>query len=89
MIKLYCRIFMSYNNLFTNFFIYIKMSKKSSAKYYQGNKKRLQKKLMRDIKTFLRKKKKKKWQHGCEWYKNLPEDKKQKPCWVLKKILQN
>ena len=36
------------------------MSKKSSAKYYQGNKKRLQKKLMRDIKTFLRKKKKKK-----------------------------
>ena len=59
MIKLYCRIFMSYNNLFTNFFTYIKMSKKSSAKYYQGNKKRLQNKFVRDIKIFLRKKKKK------------------------------
>ena len=35
------------------------MSKKSLAKYYQGNKKRLQKNLVREIKIFLRKKKKK------------------------------
>ena len=35
------------------------MSKDSSAKYYQNNKERLQKKLVRDIKVFLKKKKKK------------------------------
>ena len=34
------------------------MSKNSSAKYYQGSKERLQKKLMKDIKVFLKKKKK-------------------------------
>ena len=41
------------------FFTYIKMSKNSSAKYYQDNKERLQKKLVKDIKVFLKKKKKK------------------------------
>ena len=35
------------------------MSKKLSAKYYQENKERLQKKLVKDIKMFLKKKKKK------------------------------
>ena len=35
------------------------MSKNSSAKCYQGNKERLQKKLVKDIKLFLRKKRKK------------------------------
>ena len=35
------------------------MSKDSSGKYYQNSKERLQKKLMKDIKLFLRKKKKK------------------------------
>ena len=35
------------------------MSKNLSAKYYQENKERLQKKLVKDIKIFLRKKKKK------------------------------
>ena len=35
------------------------MSKNSSAKYYQDNKERLQKKLVKDIKVFLKKKKKK------------------------------
>ena len=35
------------------------MSKDSSAKYYQNNKERLQKAFMKDIKVFLRKKKKK------------------------------
>ena len=33
------------------------MSKKSSAEYYQDSKKRLQKKLMKDMKVFLKKKK--------------------------------
>ena len=35
------------------------MSKRLSAKYYQENKERLQKKLVKDIKIFLKKKKKK------------------------------
>ena len=35
------------------------MFKKLSAKYYQENKERLQKKLVKDIKMFLKKKKKK------------------------------
>ena len=35
------------------------MSKNVSATYYQENKERLQKKLMKDIKIFLKKKKKK------------------------------
>ena len=33
------------------------MSKNSSAKYYQNDKERLQKKLVKDIKIFLNKKK--------------------------------
>ena len=37
--------------------MYIKMSKNSSAKYYQNDKGRLQKKLVKDIKIFLNKKK--------------------------------
>ena len=41
------------------FFMYIKMSKRLSAKYYQENKERLQKNLVKDIKMFLKKKKKK------------------------------
>ena len=50
------------------------MSKNLSAKYYQENKERLQKKLVKDTKIFLKKKKKKAtiW---CERYKNLSEDK--------------
>ena len=35
------------------------MSKNSSAKYYEENKERLRKKLVKDIKIFLKKKKKK------------------------------
>ena len=36
------------------------MSKTSSTKYYQDNEERLQKKLVKNIKVFLKKKKKKK-----------------------------
>ena len=38
----------------------MKKYKDSSAKYYQENKEKLQKKLLKDIKVFLKKKKKKK-----------------------------
>ena len=41
------------------FFIYIKIPKTLSAKYYQENKERLQKKLLKDTKIFLKNKKKK------------------------------
>ena len=42
------------------FFTYLKISEDSSAKYYQNNKERLEKKnLVKDIKVFLKKKKKK------------------------------
>ena len=61
------------------FFTYLKISKDSSAKYYQNNKERLEKKnLVKDIKVFLKKKKKKEWQNGLEQYKSLQEDEKQK-----------
>ena len=39
--------------------MYVKMFRNLSAKYYQENKEILQKKLLKDIKIFLRKKKKK------------------------------
>ena len=39
MIKLTCSIFMSSNNFFITLFTYIKMSKVSSAKNYQNDKK--------------------------------------------------
>ena len=59
MIKLTRSIFMSSNYFFMIFFLtYIKISKDSSAKDYLNNKER-QKKLVKDIKVFLKKKKKK------------------------------
>ena len=44
--------------LFDAFFTYIKISKDSLAKYYQDNKEKLQRRLVKDIKVFLKKKKK-------------------------------
>ena len=41
------------------FFIHIRMSKNLSNKYCQENKERLQKKLVKDVKFFLRMKKRK------------------------------
>ena len=64
------------------------MSKNLSAKYYQENKKRLQKKVLKDIKIFLKKKKKKKQQYGCECYKTLSEDEKNKLVVFRKNIIE-
>ena len=51
---------MFFINLFIYFFhIYIKVLKNLSAKYYQENKEELKKKLVTDIKIFLRNKMKK------------------------------
>ena len=63
------------------------MSKNLSAKYYQENKERLQKKLVKNIKIFLKKKKKKKQQYDNECYKNLSQDEKCKLVEYRKKIL--
>ena len=63
------------------------MSKLLPPKYYQKNKERLQKKknACEDIKIYLKKKKKKKWQYGCECYKNFSKDE-----WFsTEKILRN
>ena len=67
---------MSSNNFFINFFTYIKMSKNSSAKYYQENKERLQKKICKRYQSLSKKEKGKKQQYGRERYKNLSEDEK-------------
>ena len=53
------------------------MSKNLSDRYYQENKERLLKKLMKYNKTFLQNKKKKQ-KHDREHYKNLSEDEKNK-----------
>lgn len=52
------------------------MPKDWSAKYYQENKKSLQKKARKRYESLL-KEKSKKWQHGRERYKYLPEDERQ------------
>ena len=54
------KIFQFKSSIFDNFFdifffVYIKMSENLSVRYYQGNKKRLQKKLEKFIKIFLKK----------------------------------
>ena len=70
-------IFKSSSKFFCYFFliiflhIHIKMSKNLSTKYYQENKERLQKKL-----NLSKEGKLKKWQYGCDGYKNLLEAEK-------------
>ena len=67
-----------YNCFYIFLFIYIKIPKVLSAKYYQENKKSLRKKLVKDTRIFLTTKKNKKWQYGHGPYKNLSENEKQK-----------
>ena len=90
MIKLTCSIFISSNNFFHNFFTYVKIhkSKNSSDEYYQIIKKDYKNKLAKDIKLFIRKKKKKKQQYGHERYKNLPKEEKRKLVEYSKKYYQ-
>ena len=57
-IELASSIFISYNFFF--FFTYIKITKDTSAKYYQNNKERLQKKLEKDTWESLSNKEKEK-----------------------------
>ena len=69
-IELASSIFISYN-FFYFFFTYIKITKDTSAKYYQNNKERLQKKLEKDTwESLSNKEKEKKAQYSHEPYKN-------------------
>ena len=52
------------------------MSKDSSAKYNQNNKKRLHKKACKRYQSFSKEEKGKKQQYSRERRKNLPEDEK-------------
>ena len=61
----------SFDNLFV--FIYIKMSQLNNINKIKKNYKG---KLVKDVKIFLKKKKKKKHQYGGERYKNLSENEK-------------
>ena len=61
------------------------MSKDSSAKYYQNNKERLKKKLVKDIKFFRQKKSDSMIASDTQ---NLPEDEKQKLVEYRKKYIK-
>ena len=64
----------------------MKMSKDSSAKYYQNKKERLQKKACERYQNFSKVEKEKKPQYPHERNKNIPEDEKQKLVEYRKKI---
>ena len=68
-------IFINFFIIFHKFiFIYVKMSKTLSAKYYQENKERLQKKAREVYQNLSKDEKEKKWEYGCERFKNLSEN---------------
>ena len=54
------------------------MSKNSSAKHYQNNKERLQKRACERYESLSKEEKEKKQQYCCDWCKILSEDEKQK-----------
>ena len=56
----------------------MKITKNLSAKYYQENKKKLQKIARERYQNLSKEQKEKKQQNGCESYKNLSEVEKQK-----------
>ena len=54
------------------------MSKTLSAKYFQENRERLQRKARERYQNLSKEEKEKKLEYGCEHYKNFSEDEKQK-----------
>ena len=58
------------------------MSKDSLAKHCQNNKEDYKKELVKEIKVFLKKEKKKKQQYGQKWLKKSTKRWKTKACWV-------
>ena len=67
----------------------MKTSKNLSAKYYQENKERLQKKLRERYQNLSKEEKEKKQQYGCERYKNLSLLMKNKSLLSIEKKLWN
>ena len=68
------------------------MSKNSSVKYYQVNRERLQKKLMKNIfwkRSLSKEEIENKQEYDRERYKNLSEDEKNKLFKYRKKVLLN
>ena len=70
-------------NFFSHFFsqiflIYIKMTRKASAKYYQKNKEKIEKTSGERYQILTEGERNRKKEYGCEWCKNLSEDEKQK-----------
>ena len=64
------------------------MSKNLSAKYYQENKERLQKKARERYQSLSKEEKEKKRQYGRERYKNLAKDERQKLVEYRKNIIE-
>ena len=64
------------------------MSKDASAKYYQNNKERLQKKARERYQSLSKELKDKKQQYGREIYNNLPKNEKQKLIECKKNIIK-
>ena len=65
------------------------MSKNLSAKYYQENKERLQKKARERYQNLSKEEKEKKQQYGHECYKNISENEKQELVEYRKKYYKN
>ena len=63
------------------------MSSNLSAKYYQENKERLQRKARERYQNLFKEEKEKKQQNDRERYKNISEDEKQKLVEYRKKII--
>ena len=60
------------------------MSKNSLTKYFQKKKRKTQKKHVKGMQVFLKKKNEKRY--DCERYKNLPEDQKKSLLSIAKNI---
>ena len=73
-------------NFFIIFFIYIKVSKDSSAKYYEDYTERLQNKPRERHQNLYKEEKEKKRQYGHERYKTLPKNEKQNLVEYIKNI---
>ena len=73
---------------YVNFFIYIKICKNLSAKYYQENKERLQQKARERYQNLFKEEKEKKRQYVHERYKISQKTKNKSLLSIEKKIIE-
>ena len=69
--------------------MYKKISKDSSARYYQNNKRRLQKNAHERFQDVSEKKKNKKQEYGPEWYKKISKKMVANDIKISKNIVAN